>query len=157
MRRAALQWLARACAVAGWLGVVVTTPALAGAAFDYRSVGSEPAIFYDAPTQRGQKLFVAPRGMPVEVIVAQGEWLRVRDAAGDLAWVEKKALADRRTVVTTAVATVRTAASATAVVAFQVQKGVLLDLVEPASGGWVRVRHADGSGGWVSAAEVWGE
>lgn len=129
----------------------------AALALDYRSVGSEPAILYDAPTLRGQRLYVAPRGMPLEVVVGQGDWQRVRDAAGDLAWIEKKALVDKRTVVTTTVATVRHAAAQTAVAAFQVQKGVLLELVEPPAAGWVRVRHADGSAGYVAASEVWGD
>ena len=147
MQRAAALLLALACG----LGV--------SAAFglEYRSIGSEPAIFYDAPTLRGQKVFVAPRGMPLEVVLAQGDWLRVRDAAGDLAWVEKKALGDKRTVVTLATATVRASPAASATAVFQLQKGVLLEMVEPASAGWVRVRHADGSAGYVSAAEVWGE
>ena len=124
---------------------------------EYRSIGSEPAILYDAPTLRGQKVFVAPRGMPLEVVLAQGDWLRVRDAAGDLAWVEKKALGERRNVVSLATATVRASPAAAASAVFQVQKGVLLEIVEPVSAGWVRVRHADGSAGYVSAAEVWGE
>jgi len=124
---------------------------------EYRSIGSEPAILYDAPTLRGQKVFVAPRGMPLEVVLAQGDWMRVRDAAGDLAWVEKKALGERRNVVSLATATVRASPTASATAVFQVQKGVLLEIVEPVSAGWVRVRHADGSAGYVSAAEVWGE
>ena len=37
---------------------------------DYRAVGDSPAILYDAPSIRGKKLFVAPRGMPLEVVVS---------------------------------------------------------------------------------------
>jgi len=139
------------------LGLCCGALASSALALEFRSVGGEPVILYDAPTVRGGKLYVAPRGMPVEVVVGQGDWLRVRDAAGDLAWVEKKALTERRNVVATTVATVRGSADAGGAALFQVPKGVLLELVEPATRGWVRVRHADGTTGYVSATEVWGE
>ena len=38
----------------------------------------------------------------MEVIVRLDTWTKVRDAAGDLSWVEKKALSDTRTLVVTA-------------------------------------------------------
>jgi SH3-like domain-containing protein len=129
-------------------------------AAEYKSVGAEPAVLYDAPTQRGIRIFVAPRGMPVEVIVAQGDWLRVRDATGGLAWMEKKALVDKRTVVVTrtpAPAEVRAAGDDGAPVVFLAQYGVLLDLVSPPAFGWVQVRHRDGPAGFVKVGDVWGE
>lgn len=125
----------------------------------YQSIGNDPAIFYDAPTLRGSKTFVAPRGMPVEVIVAQGEWVRVRDSTGGLAWVEKKALSDRRTVVVTAKgapAEVHAAPDGNSPSVFRAQAGVLLDLVSAPASGWVSVRHQDGQSGYVKVGDVWG-
>ena len=72
--------------------------ALPAAAAEYRAV-AEPTVFYDAPTVRGKKLFVAPKGMPVEVVVTIEGWIKVRDRAGDLMWIERKALSDKRSVV----------------------------------------------------------
>ena len=46
--------------------------------------------------------FVASRYMPVEIVVSIEGWVKVRDQAGDLAWVEKNALSELRTVVVTA-------------------------------------------------------
>jgi hypothetical protein len=54
-----------------------------------------PAILYDAPSTKGGKLFVAPRGMPLEVVLGYGDWVKVRDASGDLAWTEAKALSSQ--------------------------------------------------------------
>jgi SH3-like domain-containing protein len=96
--------------------------------------------------------------MPVEVVLSSGDWSRVRDAAGDLAWVESKALTSRRMlVVESAQATVRNAASDTAPVAFTAASGVLLEIAEPMASGWIKVRHRDGDIGFVKAADVWGE
>ena len=113
---------------------------------------------YDAPAQKSRKLYVAPAGMPVEIVFANGEWTRVRDAAGDLSWMESRSLSPRRTfVVEVAQLSARAAASDTAPVAFTAAKGVLLELAEPIASGWIKVRHRDGETGYVKASEVWGD
>ena len=53
-------------------------------------------------------------------------------------------------------AQVRQSADEAAPVAFQAQQNVILDLVEITGNGWLRVRHRDGVGGFVRAAQVWG-
>lgn len=127
-------------------------------ALDYKSIGAAPAVLYDAPSLRGKKVFVAPRNMPVEVILTYGEWTKVRDASGDLSWVESKQLAAKRHVITkVAGVRVRSAADDAAPLAFSADKGVVLEMTEPSSAGWIKVRHRDGQGGFVKAADVWGE
>lgn len=138
---------------------VALAPALAAAqrSADFRAVAEPAAILYDAPTLRGKKLFVAPRGMPVEVVVTIEGWFKVRDRAGDMAWVERKALTDRRTVVSVAAAHVREQPGDDARIVLEVGADVLLELAEPAApAGWVRVRHREGATGFVRAAQVWG-
>jgi SH3-like domain-containing protein len=137
---------------------VLSLAAGAAHALDYKSVGAAPAVLYDAPSAKGRKVFVAPRGMPVEVVLTYGDWTKVRDAAGDLSWVESKLLSPKRTlVVNSGSARIRVAADDNAAVVFTADKGVLLDRVETAQAGWVRVRHRDGQTGFVKASEVWGE
>jgi len=127
-------------------------------AVDFKSVGAAPAVFYDAPSERGRRVFVAPRGMPVEVVLTYNEWSKVRDAGGDLSWVESKALSNARTVVVSAAkARIHAAAEDASPLVFTADKGVLLELTEPARSDWVKVRHRDGQGGYVKAAEVWGD
>ena len=133
--------------------------ALAGpaAAAEFRSIAESGTLMYDAPSVRAKKLFVASRLYPVEIVINIDTWAKVRDHAGDLVWVEKKALSDRRTViVTAAVAEARQTASDQAVLVFQAQQGVALDIAEPPAGGWIRVRHADGATGYVRISQVWG-
>ena len=134
--------------------------ALAGAAhaLDFRSVGPGPAVMYDAPAPKARKLYVAPPGMPVEIVVSTGEWSRVRDAGGELAWIENKALSEKRMlVVDVAQANARRSAADSAPVVFTVTKGVLLELAGPIASGWIKVRHRDGDVGFLKAEEVWGE
>ena len=127
------------------------------AAAEFRSIAENGTLMYDAPSVRAKKLFVASRLYPVEIVINIDTWAKVRDHAGDLAWVEKKALSDKRTVIVTAVvAEARQIASDQAALVFQAQQGVALDIAEPPAGGWIRVRHLDGATGYVKIGQVWG-
>ena len=124
---------------------------------EFRSIAENGTLMYDAPSVRAKKLFVASRYYPVEVVINIDAWVKVRDQSGDLTWVEKKALSDKRTVVITAAfADVRQAPNDQAALVFQAQQGVALDVIDPSSGGWVKVRHADGQVGFLKMSQVWG-
>lgn len=130
----------------------------AAQAVEFKSVGTSPAVAFNAPSDKARKVFVAPRGMPVEIILTQNGWSKVRDAVGDLFWLEAKSLTAKRNVVVTA-ASVKlhtTADEGSATVAV-IDKGVLLELVAPASSGWVKLKHRDGPVGFAKIGEVWGE
>jgi SH3-like domain-containing protein len=127
-------------------------------ALDFKAVGAAPVVLYDAPSEKGRRVAVAPRGMPVEVVLTYGEWTKVRDASGDLSWLQSKGLVGKRNLqVTVANAKVRSSPDDAAAVVFSADKGVLLELVDPVASGWAKVRHRDGQTGYVKAAEVWGD
>jgi SH3-like domain-containing protein len=131
--------------------------ACSATAAEFRSISENGTPMYDAPSVRAKRLFVASRLYPVEVVIIIDSWVKVRDQAGDLAWVEKKTLSDKRTViVTAAVADVRQAANDQAALVFQAQQGVALDVADPPAGGWIKVRHAEGQSGYVKINQVWG-
>lgn len=135
------------------LGLLATFSA---AAIDYRSV-VEPALLYDAPSQQAAPLFAIARGTPVESIVALDAWVKVRDVKGELAWIEKRLLSEKRAVmVTVDRAQVRAQADDRSATVFEADRDVLLELVEPGSSGWARVRHRDGQQGFVKSSQVWG-
>ena len=68
-------------------------------ATEFKAVGATPAVLFDAPGQKSRKLFIAPPGMPLEIVLVNGEWSRVRDASGDLSWVETRLLSGPRALV----------------------------------------------------------
>jgi SH3-like domain-containing protein len=138
---------------------LVSLSATAAHALEFKSVGAAPAILYDAPSEKGRKVFVAPRGMPVEIVLTYGEWSKVRDAGGDLSWVESKVLTPKRNVVVhVASAKVRAAADDAGALVFSADKGVLLELSEPTIASvWLKVKHRDGQSGYVKAVDVWGD
>ncbi|WP_092280309.1 MULTISPECIES: SH3 domain-containing protein [unclassified Duganella] len=137
--------------------LTMTLAAAGSQAYDFKTVGAAPVILYDAPSTKGGKLFVVPRGAPLEVVLAYGEWLKVRDVNGELAWTEAKGLsAKRNVIVKSANLKVRATPDDTASPVFTADKGVLLELSESAAGGWIKVRHRDGLIGYVKTSEVWG-
>lgn len=125
-------------------------------ALDYRSV-NEAAVLYDAPSQKAKPLFVIAPATPVEVIVSLDAWVKVRDVKGDLAWIERRQLADKRTLqVRAGGAQVRVEPNDNAKLAFEAEVDVVMEFVEAGPAGWVKVRHRDGAQGFVKAAQVWG-
>lgn len=126
-------------------------------AAEFRSVAESAAVLYDAPSAKAKKLYVVNYGYPVEVVVQVEGWTKVRDASGEMTWIDSKQLSDKRTVmVRQPVAQVREAADDNAPIAFQAQQNVVLELLEVAGAGWLRVRHRDGQSGYIRVSQVWG-
>ena len=124
---------------------------------EFRSVAEDAAVLYDAPSLKAQKLYLLGRDYPLEVVVALENWIKVRDANGELAWVEKKSLSNKRSVmVNVSLADVRQAPNDSATLVFQAERSVLLELVEFSDPGWIKVRHRDGQTGYVRINQVWG-
>ena len=138
-------------------GLGLMLAAASSHAFDFKTVGAAPVVLYDAPSTKGGKLFVVPRGAPLEVVLAYGDWLKVRDVNGELAWTEAKGLTAKRNVITrSANLKIRATPDEAAAPVFTADKGVLLEVTEVVAGGWIKVRHRDGLVGYVKNAEIWG-
>jgi len=138
------------------LAFALITGAAAGA--EFRSAAEAAVVLYDAPSSKARKLFIVNRGYPLEVMVQVEGWVKVRDATGALAWAESKMLDASRTVLVRAAAvTIRQKPAEDAASVAEVRRDVLLNVVEPAAGGWIQVKHRDGATGFVRAADVWGD
>jgi len=127
---------------------------------EFRST-SEVAVLYDAPSSKAKPLFIVGRDTPLEVIVSVEGWLKVRDAGGTVAWIDRKTVVDRRMLMVRApVAEVLANPADNAPLVFKAEQNVLLELADPAyvsaTPGWAKVRHRDGQVGFVRIAQVWG-
>lgn len=132
-------------------------PGRGGAAFEFFSIAENAVVMYDAPSLKADKVYVASRHLPVEAVVRVEGWIKVRDSEGSLAWVEEKALSSQRhVIIIVPLAEVHQAADPGSRVVFQAQRQVVLEQLEPAGQGWVRVRHRDGQTGYVRTQQVWG-
>ena len=126
-------------------------------ALDFRSVSVPRAILFDAPSAQSKKLYVVSQQYPLEVIVNLGDWIKVRDMRGELAWIEARLLSNKRSVlVVVPQVEVREAADESSRLIFRVEKDVALELLDAGSNGWAKVRHRDGLVGYVQISKVWG-
>jgi SH3-like domain-containing protein len=154
--------LLSACLLAACLTVagMLAQPSPAWAA-EFRSVGSKPAILYDGPSRQASRLFVAPPGMPVEILSTLGQWVKVRDMGGDVTWIERAELVEQRMLITLSRVQVHAEPMEASPLVLVLERGVLLEPIEPEAQielpeGWLRVRHRDGDTGFVRSASVWG-
>ena len=127
-------------------------------AAEFRSINVAAAVLWDGPSDKAKKVFLAPRGMPIEVVSTLNAWVKVKDLSGDIAWVAASDLGKTRTVVAITLATIRNAAQDGSAMSFQAERGVTLELLDggQVTTGFVRVKHKDGSTGFVKTGEVWG-
>ncbi|WP_310450304.1 SH3 domain-containing protein [Sulfuritalea sp.] len=138
------------------VGLAALAAAPAAHALDYLSL-AEAAPAYDAPSAKARPLFVVLAGTPVELVVGLDGWSKVRDSRGELVWIEKKHLTDKRNVIVRVDrAQVRAAAEDQAALVFEAERDVVLEFVESVPGGWVKVRHRDGQSGFLKVPQVWG-
>ena len=127
---------------------------------DFRQTGADATIAFEGPSAKATKQYLYSRGTPVEVVVQIEGWLKVRDAQGALAWVEKRALTDRTNVqIKSPTAEALAGPDAASPIVFRAENGVLLTLVTPQppnAGAWAQVRHRDGQVGFVRLDALFG-
>ncbi len=146
----------RRLTAAALLGLPLALAAAQAGASDFRSL-AEPAILYDAPSKQGKPLFVIQRYTPVEMVVNIDRWVKVREPAGSLLWLERRQLSEKRTaIITAARADIRQKPDTGAPLAFEAVKDVVLELTDKPADGWVRVKHRDGTSGFIRINQIWG-
>ena len=138
--------------------VAITLGSLMGNAWaiDYRSV-TTPSILYDGPSAQSPKLFIIAPMTPLEVVVTTEKWIKVRDAAGTLAWIEPQALSSKHTVIVTAPSTsLKAQPQDNAQTLLTTGRDSVFELVSSTpNNGWVNVRSKNTTG-YVRINDIWG-
>ena len=130
---------------------------LSAHALEFKSVAVTKAILFDAPSSSANKKVLLSLNYPVEVVVNLNDWIKVRDAAGGIYWIEAKNLSTKRTVILKSNTELRQTADANATIVATLEKDLVLDLVEATpTNGWLKVKHRDGLQGYVQVVKVWG-
>ena len=137
--------------------ILLYLPGYVAAGMEFFSIDENAVVMYDAPSLRADKLYVADRYLPVEVVVDVDGWAKVRDSSGSLAWVEKKVLSQQRyVVVTVPLANIHQSADMNSELVFQAEENIVMEWIGSEVKGWVKVRHLDGQTGFVKVNQVWG-
>lgn len=124
---------------------------------EFRSVAVNGAILYDAPSFKATRVYLLSKSYPVEIISRSGEWAKIRDANGDLSWIAASNLSEKRTLMAFAnIVELRESPNDSAPIVFRAEKNVILDLVEPPTSTWIKVKHRDGQTGYARINQLWG-
>lgn len=125
-------------------------------ALEYRSTARNGVILHDAPQESSTKRFVLSANVPLEILAEQGNWLRVRDRDGTLAWLSKADISTTRYVQVNRLAEVRKDAAANSTLLFKVERNVVIELIQDTRTGWLKIKHRDGAIGYIRIEDVWG-
>lgn len=139
-------------------GLLLTAAQIAQAGLDFVTAG-RPAILYDAPSLAAKKVAAVAAGYPFEVLVRIEGWLKVRDNAGHLLWIEASAAQGKPGVMVTAdSASIMEKPQTDAPTRYRVSKGVLLEVAgNSGTPGWLKVRHPQGGEGYLRVQDIWGQ
>ncbi len=125
------------------------------AAEDHVSVLKNGANIRSGPETTKEILWTVFKGFPLQVTERKGKWAHVVDFDGDKGWITTDLLAKEKTVIVkAATANLRVGAGKDYEIAAEVKHGVVFKTLTT-EGDWVKVKHADGTTGWILGKLLW--
>jgi SH3-like domain-containing protein len=124
-------------------------------ASEYISVGKDGVNLRSGPGTNHEILWEVFKGFPLRVLNRQGQWIQTVDFEGDKGWIFSPLASTQKTaIVKVKTGNMRTGPSTNYEIAARVKYGVVF---QPTAreGEWVRVRHEDGTTGWVHKDLLW--
>ena len=109
-----------------------------------------------APSTKSKVKWVLGEGFPLRVISSNGKWLQVRDFENDMGWVYAP-LTSRKghLVVKKKIVNIRSRPGTKYRIIAQAKYGVVFRTIKQIKG-WAKVRHQNGTTGWISRKLLWG-
>lgn len=138
------------------IGTLLAAAASSVFAIEFRSTAKHGVILYDAPVETSDKRFILSANIPLEFLAEQGNWVRIRDRDGTLAWAMKSDIRTTRFVQVNRLADVRKDANQSSTLLFKVDRNVVLELLQDMRTGWLKIKHRDGAIGYIRIEDVWG-
>jgi len=138
------------------LTLFVLTPTRPCLAADYAYVNKDGANIRSAPDTKKDLLWEVFKDFPLQVIKRQKDWVQVKDFEGDQGWIYANLLSskEKRIIVKANTANMRSEPTKDAKVVATVKYGVVFTALEK-KGEWLKVKHEDGTSGWISNTLVW--
>lgn len=129
--------------------------ALTNAALADGAVLREPAVLYDAHSERATPLFILAAGHPLREVSRVDGWRKVSLFTGESGWVRERFVrAAKAAAVSAEMTAARSSPAASAPEVFYARRGVVLEVLR-ADGAWLEVLHPDGETGYAPAADLW--
>ena len=131
---------------------VLVPAAIAG---QYVSVKKDGVNVRSGPNTKEEILWEVFKSFPLEVLDKKGDWTQVADFEGDKGWIYTPLLSDEHTVIVKVnTANMRIGPGQNYEIVATVKYGVVFKPIGN-DGDWVKVKHADGTTGWIHKDLLW--
>jgi len=122
---------------------------------EYVAVNKDGANIRSGPDAKKDLLWEVFKDFPLQVVKRQKDWLQIKDFEGDQGWIFANLVSkEKRVIVKATTANMRSEPKKDATVVATVKYGVVFTPVEK-KGEWLKVKHEDGTSGWISSTLVW--
>lgn len=137
------------------LGATLFLLASTAFAAEHVSVLKNGANIRSGPDTKKEILWIVFKGFPLQVNARKGKWAQVVDFDGDKGWITTDLLAKEKTLIVKAdTANLRVGAGKDYEIVASVKRGVVFKPLTT-EGDWVKVKHADGTTGWILSKLLW--
>lgn len=137
------------------LGGALFLLASTATAAEYASALKDGANIRSGPDAKKEILWTVFKGFPLQVKARKGKWAEVVDFEGDKGWISTDLLAKQQTVIVKAdSANLRVGAGKDYEIVAEVKRGVVFKSLGT-EGDWIKVKHADGTTGWILGKLLW--
>jgi SH3-like domain-containing protein len=147
--------LARPSLFVIFLGAALFLLASTATAAEYASVLKDEVNVRSGPDTKTEVLWTLFKGFPLQVTSRQGNWAQVVDYEGDKGWIASFLLSKEKTVIVKVdSANLRAGAGQQYEIVAEIKRGVVFAPLTT-QGEWVKVKHADGTTGWIFSKLLW--
>lgn len=124
-------------------------------AAEYMSVKKDGVNIRSGPDTNKEILWEVFKSFPLMVIERQGKWSHVQDFEGDRGWIYSPLITNKKTVIVKVkAANMRIGPGKNYESNATIKYGVIFYPIEK-EGDWLKVKHEDGTTGWVFKDLVW--
>lgn len=134
------------------LTLLISSPAIAA---EYISVKKDGVNIRSGPSTNKEILWEVFKDFPLEVVKRQKDWIQTKDFEGDQGWLyEPLTEKSKRVIVKVNTANMRIGPAQNYELVATVKYGVVFTPLEK-EGDWIKVRHEDGTSGWIFKNLLW--
>ena len=147
--------LFRASLFSALAGAALLLLAATATAAEYVSVIKDGVNIRSGPETTKEILWTVFKGFPLQVTSTQGTWAKVVDFEGDTGWIATSLVAKEKTVIVKSeTANLRVGAGKDYEIVAAAKRGVVFKPLTT-EGDWIKVKHADGTTGWILGKLLW--
>ena len=136
-------------------GAALLLLASTATAAEYVSVIKDGVNIRSGPETTKEILWTVFKDFPLQVTSTQGSWAKVVDFEGDTGWIATSLVAKEKTVIVKSeTANLRVGAGKDYEIVAAAKRGVVFKPLTT-EGDWIKVKHADGTTGWIFGKLLW--